>query len=166
MKLALFLWIINLPISYGRRIKLMNRAGSKIEKRCRIRRKIFIDHPTRLVVGENSFINYFCHFHCGISGHITIGKNVFIGPDVKLCCVTHEIGMANQRAGEPASGDIEIKDGVWIGIGSIIMPGVTIGEGSIVASGAVVNKNVEPNTVVGGVPARIIRYLQTNDEKE
>jgi len=118
-----------------------------------------LDHPTRLSIGDSSFIYYFCHIHCGDYGHVSIGKNVFIGPDVKLCCVSHELGDNSRRAGKAKSGDIVIEDGVWIGIGSIILPGVHIGSGSIVAAGSVVNNDVPSNVLMGGVPAKIIKEL-------
>lgn len=160
MKLFAFLSIINLPLRYKHRNKLLSLGGSKIGNKCRIRRKFFIDHPSRLTVGNESFINYFCHIHCGDYGHVTLGENVFIGPDVKICCVSHEIGEAKRRAGVATKdGDIVIEDGAWIGIGATILPGVRIGKGSIVAAGAVVNKDVNPNSLVAGVPARLIREL-------
>ena len=158
MKLACFLWLINIPWPYRFRSFLFRLVGAKIGK-CRVRRNIFVDHPQRLDVGDGSFINYYCHIHCGDYGFVYIGRNVFIGPDVKLCCVSHEIGGSNQRAGIPKSGNIVIEDGAWIGIGSVILPGVTIGAGSVVAAGSVVNKSVSPNTVVGGVPAKQLRNL-------
>lgn len=159
MKLYIFLSIINMPLSYIIRKKMLCLGGSKIGN-CKIRRKFFIDHPNRLEVGDGSFINYYCHIHCGDYGYVTIGDNVFIGPDVKICCVSHEIGDSSKRAGTATkNGDIVIEDGAWIGMGSIILPGVRIGKGSIIGAGAVVNKDVEPNTLVAGIPARLIREL-------
>ena len=159
----LFELVINLPFKDKTRAKIINFAGAKI-KAIRIRRHIFIDFPKRLSVGEGTFINYYCHMHLGASGKIKIGKNVFIGPDVKLCCVSHEIGREELRAGNAKSGDIIIEDGSWIGIGAIILPGVTIGKGSIIAAGSVVKENVEPNSLVGGVPAKLIRYLECSTD--
>ena len=158
MKLAFLMWLINLPISYVLRMKLLNYAGAKVNN-AKIRRLFFLDHPTRLSIGDQSFINYFCHIHCGDYGHVSIGKNVFIGPDVKLCCVSHEVGDNSKRAGKALSGDIVIEDGVWIGIGSIILPGVQIGTGSVVAAGSVVTKTVPSDVLVGGCPAKVIRQL-------
>lgn len=155
---ALFLCLFNLPISYRIRVWLYNRINKKINS-CRIRRGFFIDHPKRLSIGEDSFINYHCHIYCGDLGNVVIGKRVFIGPDVKICNVTHLLGNQNQRAGEGKWEDIKICDGVWIGIGSTILPGVCIGEGSVVAAGSVVVNDVEPNTLVGGVPAKAIKHF-------
>ena len=81
-----------------------------------------------------------------------------------MCCVSHEIGREELRAGNAKSGDIIIEDGSWIGIGAIILPGVTIGKGSIIAAGSVVKENVEPNSLVGGVPAKLIRYLECSTD--
>ena len=159
MKLFAFLSIINMPFPFKIRNKILSISGSKIGK-CKIRRHFFIDHPSRLSIRDESFINYYCHIHCGDYGHVTVGKNVFIDPDVKICCVSHEIGTSKQRAGVATkNGDIVIEDGAWIGIGSTLLPGVRIGKGSIIAADAVVNKDIKQNTLVAGIPARLIREL-------
>ena len=90
---------------------------------------------------------------------VIIGNSVLIGPYVRLVSDTHEIGDAKKRAAKNMWLPIEIGDGTWIGAGATVLGGVTIGSGCIVAAGAVVVKDVPPNTVVGGVPARIIRTL-------
>lgn len=72
---------------------------------------------------------------------------------------THKIGDQNRRAEEPLFPRIEIKEGVWIGAGAIILGGVTIGEGSIIGAGAVIRENVPPNTLVTGVPGKVIKKL-------
>ena len=158
MNRSIFLFFANLPLSYEKRRKLFHHAGAKIGA-SHIRKGFFIDHPDRLSVGDESFINYYCHIHCGDAGHVVIGNNVFIGPEVKICCVSHEIGNGKRRAAQSTYNDIIIEDGVWIGIGSLILPGVQVGAGSIVAGGSVVIENVPPNTLVGGVPAQVIKKL-------
>ncbi|MCX6501594.1 MAG: DapH/DapD/GlmU-related protein [Microbacterium sp.] len=64
------------------------------------------------------------------------------------------------RAGKSTFGEISIGEGVWVGSGAIILPGITIGDGAVVAAGAVVTRDVDPHTLVGGVPARVLRNLQ------
>jgi acetyltransferase-like isoleucine patch superfamily enzyme len=82
-----------------------------------------------------------------------------VGARVLFLTSGHEIGPSERRAGPVHSSPITVEDGCWIGAGSILLPGVTIGRGSIVAAGSVVTKDVAPDTLVGGIPARPIREL-------
>ena len=85
---------------------------------------------------------------------ITIGTKVAISREAFICTASHDITKPNRPL---ITAPITICDGVWIGARAIILPGVTIGEGAVVAAGAVVTKNVEPFTVVGGNPAKFIK---------
>lgn len=88
---------------------------------------------------------------------ITIGTKVAISREAFICTATHDISKPNRPL---ILKPITICDGVWIGARAIILPGVTIGEGAVVAAGAVVTKDVEPWTVVGGNPAKIIKMRE------
>lgn len=85
---------------------------------------------------------------------ITIGSKVAISREAFICTASHDITRPERPL---VTAPITICDGVWIGARAIILPGVTIGEGAIVAAGAVVTKDVEPFTVVGGNPAKFIK---------
>ncbi|MBR3223382.1 MAG: putative colanic acid biosynthesis acetyltransferase [Kiritimatiellae bacterium] len=85
---------------------------------------------------------------------ITIGMKVAISREAFICTASHDITKPNRPL---VTAPIMICDGVWIGARAIILPGVTIGEGAVVAAGAVVTKDVEPFTVVGGNPAKFIK---------
>lgn len=85
---------------------------------------------------------------------ITIGTKVAISREAFICTASHDITRPNRPL---VTAPITICDGVWIGARAIILPGVTIGEGAVVAAGAVVTKDVEPFTVVGGNPAKFIK---------
>lgn len=91
---------------------------------------------------------------------ITIGTKVAISREVFLCTASHDISKPNIPL---VTAPITICNGVWIGARAIILPGVTIGEGAIVAAGAVVTKDVEPWTVVGGNPAKFIKKRELKD---
>ena len=92
---------------------------------------------------------------------ITIGSKVAISREAFICTASHDITKPNRPL---ITAPITICDGVWIGARAIILPGVTIGEGAIVAAGAVVTKDVEPWTVVGGNPARFIKKRELEDD--
>jgi len=97
--------------------------------------------------------------HVDLGARVTIGDHTYIGHDVTLLTVDHEIASSKQRCGEPQAGAITIGSGAWLGSKVIVLPGVTIGDGAVVAAGAVVTRDVVANTIVGGVPARVLREL-------
>jgi maltose O-acetyltransferase len=107
-----------------------------------------------LIIGRNCSINIDCFLDLGAK--ITIGDNVSIGHQVMILTTSHKMGSAQRRAGALTTLPVTIEEGAWIGARSTILPGVTIGAGSIISAGAVVNKNVPPNTVAAGSPARVV----------
>ncbi|OIH97603.1 DapH/DapD/GlmU-related protein [Curtobacterium sp. MCBA15_001] len=139
------------------RWRLLRAAGMQVE-RCFIQARCFFG-ARNIAIGKGTFINYGCFFDG--SAPITVGKNVRIGMQVLFVTGSHEIGSAEQRAGDEISRPIVVEDGAWIGARATIMPGVTIGRGAIVAAGAVVTQTVGALETVGGVPARL---LASSDE--
>lgn len=120
-----------------------------------------VEDNVYLSSGKNVKIGYDCHINENvfIQG-AEIGNHIMIAPNVAILNSMHnfdrtDIPMCKQGAAKTINPVIE--DDVWIGRSAIIMPGVKIGKGSIIASGAVVTKDVEPYSVVGGVPAKLIR---------
>jgi maltose O-acetyltransferase len=116
-----------------------------------------IVHGSRLTIGRDTFINRGCVIQA--DAPVTIGDQVHLGPGVRITTVSHEIGPSHRRAGERHYKPVTIGAGAWLGAGSQILPGVTVGAGAIVAAGSVVTADVPPDTVVGGVPAKLIRSL-------
>ena len=110
-------------------------------------------------VGKNVFINFGCTFLD--QGGITLEDGVFIGPGVKILTEGHpeqpEIRHKLQ------TDLVVIRRKAWIGAGAIILPGVTVGENAIIAAGAVVTKDVPANTIVAGVPAKILRNINVTN---
>lgn len=106
-------------------------------------------------IGKDVFINHGCSFLD--LGGITIEDHVLIGPQVKLVTENHPLDPKLRRG--MLAKPILIKKNAWIGAGAIVLPGVTIGENSVVAAGAVVSKDVPDNTVVGGIPAKILKTI-------
>jgi maltose O-acetyltransferase len=115
------------------------------------------DPAANLTLGDWVFVNDGVRFDA--SARITVASDVDIAHDVRLITSTHEVGTDWRRADRLFDASISIGEGTWIGAGATILPGVTIGEGVIVAAGSVVTRSVPANTLVGGVPARLIRDL-------
>lgn len=114
-----------------------------------------IDFGKQMTIGKNVFINH--SVTCMSAGGITIEDNVQIGPEVTMVTTNHDF---NDRYTLCCKG-ICIKKNVWIGARAVIMPGITISENAVIAGGAVVTKDVEANTIVGGNPAKVIKRLDT-----
>ncbi|NJN55406.1 MAG: acyltransferase [Anaerolineae bacterium] len=113
----------------------------------------------KLIIGRRSLFNVECFLD--LAGPITIGKHVVLGPQVMLITGAHKINGPDFRSGTLLPQPIKIDDGAWLGARCTILPNVTIGAGAVVAAGAVVTKDVAPNTLVGGAPARVIRLFET-----
>lgn len=111
-------------------------------------------------VGRNVFVNQNCTFYD--LGGLDIGDDVMIGPSVNIITAGHPIDPAQRRACVIAK-PIVIERNVWIAAGATIIGGVTVGENSVVAAGSVVTKDVPPNSLVAGNPARVIRGIADPD---
>lgn len=113
-----------------------------------------IDFPLQMTFGQNVFINH--SFTAMSIGGIDVGNNVQIGPHVTIVTDNHDLKDRYVLKCKP----VVIEDNVWIGADVKIMPGVIIGKNAVIAGGAVVTKNVESNTIVGGNPAKVIRRIE------
>lgn len=108
-----------------------------------------------ITIGKRVFINFGCHFQD--QGGITIGDDVLIGSNVVLATINHGLSPDTRTDNCPAP--IDIGRGVWIGSHVTVLPGVRVGDYAVLAAGAVVTKDVPAYTVVGGVPARVIKTV-------
>ena len=115
----------------------------------------YTDCGKNTVVGERVFINMGCKFQD--QGGITIDEGALIGHNVVLATLNHLLDPA-KRAGMTHA-PIHIGKNVWVGANATVLAGVTIGDGAVVAAGAVVTKDVAPNTIVGGIPAKVIKKI-------
>lgn len=112
-------------------------------------------------IGNNFYMGFFCH----LMANATIGNDVLFASEVALVGGDHRfdgISVPMNASGLDELKTIRIEDNVWIGHRAIIMHGVTIGTGAVVAAGSVVTRDVPPNAIVGGNPARFIRYRKFN----
>lgn len=125
---------------------------------------VIIREGTNVSIGNHCLINHNNLIQAGKSkyGTITIGNYVHTGVNVMIMAFNHGFYTTDLPTKEQDYFDapIVIEDDVWIGAGSIILSGVTIGRGAIIAAGAVVNKDVPPYAIVGGIPAKILKYRE------
>lgn len=142
------------PIDEDYKDLLKELFDNKIDDSVSIVSPFYCDVAKRLVLGKNITINY------GVTiistGLVIMEDNVLIAPNVRIATVNHDY---NDRLNTYYFKKVVIKENAWICIGSIITPGVTIGKNAIVAAGSVVIEDVPDNVMVGGNPAKIIKYL-------
>ena len=139
----------------GARSLISEIIGSKVDESTRVTPPFYTDFGRNIKLGKNVFVNHACTFMD--RGGIIIEDDTKIGPKANLLTSNHPLDPAHRK--ELVSTPIWIKKNVWIGAAATILPGVTIGENSVVAAAAVVTQDVPPNTVVAGVPAKVIRTL-------
>lgn len=130
--------------------------GEQVGEGFRLFPPFYTDFGKNIHIGKNVFINSCCHFQD--QGGIYIGNDVLIGHNVVLATVNHETDPYDRRCNY---GSIKIRNRVWIGSNAVITQNVKIGDGAIIAAGAVVTHDVLENMIVGGVPAKIIRKIET-----
>ncbi|HEY0522035.1 MAG TPA: sugar O-acetyltransferase [Stellaceae bacterium] len=131
-------------------------TGKKIDKSFILIPPFYTAGGDEIRVGRNVFVNQNCTFYD--LGGLDIADDVMIGPNVSIITTGHALEPSQRRAvtiGKP----IVIERNVWIAAGATIIGGATVGENSVVAAGSVVTKDVPPNTLVGGNPARVIRSI-------
>jgi acetyltransferase-like isoleucine patch superfamily enzyme len=117
------------------------------------------DLYSKLTIGRETIVS--TRVTINLDDRVHIGDRVTIGPHVLIYSGNHRLGSSLQRCDPDVAGKpVHIGDGCWIRVGAIILPGVTVGDGSIVAAGAVVSRDVPPNTLVEGNPARVVKELR------
>ena len=115
-----------------------------------------------VIIGDHTRIG----IHNTIIGPVTIGSHVNLAQSITVTALNHNFSDTTRRIDEQgiSTNPVTIEDDVWIGANAVILPGVTIGQHAVVAAGAVVTADVPANTVLGGVPARIIKKINTGND--
>jgi acetyltransferase-like isoleucine patch superfamily enzyme len=130
-------------------------TGQTLDASSMIQIPVYVNIGQFTRIGKNVYINHLCSMLD--MGTITIGDDVLIGPKVNILTEEHPLSPAERKT--LMVKPVVIKNGAWIGAGATILPGVTIGENSIVAAGALVNRDIPDNTIVAGVPAKVIKDI-------
>lgn len=161
-KLRIFCVLINalmlIIIKYNHKRKIV-RLGMNLGTGVSIRFPVDCRYPCNITIGNNVVIGERAFIVAGPNSRIQIGDDTLLAPNVHINSTMHsyedrEIPIRLQPSIEK---DIVIGKDCWIGTGVIILQGVTIGDGAVVAAAAVVIENIEPYTVVGGIPAQYIK---------
>lgn len=146
---------------YWIRYQLVKRFLKSCGQNVVVKNKCYFGDGSRLSVGNYSQLGQ----NAKISGPVTIGNYVMMGPDVVIMAVTHDVSDLSKPMVDHSNPSIEnpvtIGNNVWIGTRVIIMPGVSIGNNSIIGAGAVVTKSFPENSIVAGVPAKLIKMRPT-----
>ncbi len=131
-------------------------TGKEMDDTFRLFPPFYTDFGKNITIGKDVFINSGCHFQD--QGGIEIGDGALIGHNVVLATINHDLNPEKNRENHYAP--IKIGAHVWIGSNATILPGVTIGDWAVVAAGAVVTRDVPAMTVVGGVPAKVLKVVK------
>jgi maltose O-acetyltransferase len=147
------------------RARLLGLAGFSVGEGTRVNGLIKISGPwgllSRLTIGRDCVIE--SDAVLDLSEQLTLGNGVTVGPGVLILTSTHELDFPKHRAGKLVLNPVVVGDGAWLGARAVLLPGVKIGAGAVVEPGSVVNKDVEPNTRVGGIPATKLEVLKSAD---
>lgn len=147
-----------------RRRDFLRTSVAKLDEGAIINSPFYMEFANHLEMGVNSFINYDCIMLN--NAMVKLGDNVLVGPKVSFYTAMHPIDAKQREQWLVYAKPITVEDNVWIGGSATILGGVTIGKNAIVGAGAVVTKDVEPNTIVVGNPARVLRKITAEDSKK
>lgn len=135
---------------------LMSRlVGYRVDDGFRLFPPVYTDFGKNIKIGKDVFVNSGCCFQD--QGGVTLGDGCLVGHNVVFATLDHD--KRPGRRGDMTAAPIVVGKDVWIGAHATILKGVTIGDGAIVAAGAVVTRDVPPNTIAAGVPARVVKTI-------
>lgn len=142
------------------RSEVLRQLLGRVGERCCIMPPFWCDYGFNIEVGDDFFANYNTVILDGAK--VRFGNHVFIGPSCGFHTAHHPLDAERRNTGVEWAHSIIVGDNVWIGAGVQVLPGVTIGDGAVVGAGSVVTKDVPPNTVVAGNPAKYIRCVESS----
>ena len=161
LKIKIILSIINTFLCGTRFFEIKNfmlrLCNVKIGDNTKIVGPIDFGTSIEIIIGDNCWIGK--NFYCDGNGKVIISNNVDVAPHVVINTGGHVVGDSDRRAGPGIDNKIIVKSGTWIGTRATIINNTTIGSGVVVAAGTLVNKEINDNVLVAGVPAKVKKYL-------
>lgn len=154
--MSLILLLLDL-LPYPVRISAFRFLLGDVGKAPLIDYRTYFRYPSKITLGDNVAINRGCEFYAAYrakGGTITIGNNVVLGPHVKVFAAGHDYSTTDLV---DTAGPVVIKDFVWVGGNTTILPGVIVGEGAVIGAGSVVTRDIPPYTIAIGNPCRVIK---------
>lgn len=124
----------------------------------------YVDYGTNVSIGDDCFINYSAYFMDGAP--ITIGDHCFIGPFCGFYTAQHHLQIKKRNQGLERALPIKVGANCWLGANVSVMPGVSIGSGAVIGAGSVVTKDIPDNALAVGVPAKVVRFIDQDEDLE
>ncbi len=137
---------------------LLHRLFGKCGENLTLNTPFHCDYGCNIHIGDNVIINY--NLTVLDEALVTIGNNVFIGPNVSIYTACHPLDAKTRNTGAEWALPVTIGNDVWIGGSAVIIPGVTIGDGAVIAAGSVVTRDVPAHCVVAGNPAVVKKHIE------
>ncbi len=150
------------PDNFDEKNKVLNELFGYLPKGLTIITPFICDYGKNIHLGNDVFINSNCYFMDGAD--ITFGDNIFVGPYTGFYTANHPLDYKRRNAGLEKALPIKVGDNCWFGANVSVMPGVTIGSGCVIAAGSVVTKDIPDNSLVAGVPAKIMKTIDQDEE--
>ncbi|MBJ2195961.1 MAG: sugar O-acetyltransferase [Muribaculaceae bacterium] len=149
------------PSRKTERETILRRLLGKVGERFIIHSPFRCDFGKQISIGENFIGNF--NLTILDEGPVTIGDNVFIGPNVSIYTIVHALDASQRNDGVMRSRPVTIGNNVWLGGNVVVLPGVTIGDNAVIGSGSVVTKDVPPSVLAVGNPCRVLRPITEAD---
>ena len=150
------------PSDFAKKNELLEKLIGYVPDGLTILAPFMCDYGTNIHLGSGVFVNVNCYFMDGAD--ITLGNNVFVGPYTGFYTANHPLDYKRRNAGLEKALPIKVGNNCWFGANVSVMPGVTIGDGCVIAAGSVVTKDIPDNSLIAGVPAKVIRII--NQDKD
>lgn len=146
------------PSNFAARKKLLKELLGKTKENFHIEPNFFCDYGYNIELGENFYSNHnLVILDCA---KVTIGNNVWIGPNCGIYTATHPTNSKERISGIEFAKPISIGDNVWLGGNVCIMPGITIGTNTVIGGGSVVTKDIPANVIAAGNPCKVIKETE------
>lgn len=150
------------PSHRSERREIVKKLFGSIGERFTLHSPFHCDFGTNIHVGENFVGNF--HLTILDEARVSIGNNVFIGPNSSLCTILHALDAEERNAGIMRALPISIGNDVWIAANVTVLPGVRIGDGAVIGAGSVVTKDIPPHALAVGNPCKVVRTINETDK--